>query len=194
MLRFIPLIFLLISICPVLSAKEIAVGQLVSDHLDTESSTNVAFNVRRNDVKVFDVRIELASSVLNCVQVAFGRDADADGDLSPDEADLVLGWRAGRYFVEDVSAEERTFEPDAATEGTTRFLNLRVATDAAFVPKEAAFTNSVGSCFADIARACPPWLFRQEWNLVKVTRRGPVASDELCRIRNDYRSFWISFR
>lgn len=113
MLRFIPLIFLLISICPVLSAKEIAVGQLVSDCLDTESSTNVAFNVRRNDVKVFDVRIEQASSVSNCVQVAFGRDADADGDLSPDEADLVLGWRAGRYFVEDVSAEERTFEPNA---------------------------------------------------------------------------------
>ena len=96
MLRFIPLFFLLVSICPVLSAKEIAVGQLVSDHLDTESSTNVAFNVRRNDVKVFDVRIEQASSVSNCVQVAFGRDADADGDLSPDEADLVLGWRAGR--------------------------------------------------------------------------------------------------
>lgn len=118
MLRFIPLFFLLVSICPVLSAKEIAVGQLVSDHLDTESSTNVAFNVRRNDVKVFDVRIELASSV----------------------------------------------------------------------------SNSVGACFADIARTCPPWLFRQEWNLVKVTRRGPVASDELCRIRNDYRSFWISFR
>ena len=34
----------------------------------------------------------------------------------------------------------------------------------------------------------------EAWNLVKVTRRGPVASDELCRIRNDYRSFWISFR
>ena len=98
MLRFIPLFFLLVSICPVLSAKEIAVGQLVSDHLDTESSTNVAFNVRRNDVKVFDVRIEQASSASNCVQVAFGRDADADGDLSPDEADLVLGWRAGRYL------------------------------------------------------------------------------------------------
>ena len=96
MLRFIPLFFLLVSICPVLSAKEIAVGQLVSDCLDTESSTNVAFNVRRNDVKVFDVRIELASSVLNCVQVAFGTDRNSDGDLAPAGARDVISSRTSR--------------------------------------------------------------------------------------------------
>ena len=186
---------LALGLCSVLSAKEIAVGpQGASPYLDSEVSTNVSFNVHRSDVRTFDVRIEVASSVSNCVQVAFGRDADGDGDLSSEESGLVLGWRTGRYFVEDVAGEVRTFEPGAVADGSARFLHMNVATDAAFVPKRAIFANDAGACFADIAAACPSWLFSREWNLLKVTRRGPAASGELCRIRNDYRSFRISFR
>jgi len=81
--KFLILFFIAVCLCPVLSAKEIAVGsQGVSPFLDTEISTNVFFNVSRNDVKVFDVRIELASSVSNCVQVAFGCDANGDGEVT----------------------------------------------------------------------------------------------------------------
>lgn len=92
-----------VCICSTLCAKEIVVGpQEVSPWPDTEVSTNVAFNARRNDVRTFDVCIKLEATASNCVQVAFGRDADDDGDLSPKEAGLILGWRAGRCFVEDV--------------------------------------------------------------------------------------------
>ncbi|MGN0851970.1 MAG: hypothetical protein ACI4Q3_01180 [Kiritimatiellia bacterium] len=186
---------LALCLCPVLSAKEIAVGpQGVSPFLDTEVSTNVSFNVSRNDEKAFDVRIELASSVSNCVQIAFGRDADGDGDLAPEETGLVLGWRAGRYFVEDVAGEARHFEPEDVSDGGSRFLHLNVATDAAFVPKRASFGSGAGACFAEIAAASPPWLFSAEWNLLKVTRRGAAPAGELCRIRNDCRFFRVVFR
>ena len=50
---------------------------------DTEVSTNVVVNRKRNDVKAFDVSMELAGSVSNSVQIAFGRDADGDGNLAP---------------------------------------------------------------------------------------------------------------
>ena len=40
-------------------------------------------NRRRNDVKAFGVSMELAGSVSNSVQIAFGRDADGDGNLAP---------------------------------------------------------------------------------------------------------------
>ena len=94
-------------------AKEVVVGtQNGSLFLDTEVSTNVAFNVGRSDAKIFEVKMELSGSVSNCVQVAFGRDADEDGDLAPDEADFVLGWRGGRYFVEDVAGQCRRFAPE----------------------------------------------------------------------------------
>ena len=66
---------------------------------DTEVSTNVVVNRRRNDVKAFDVSMELAGSVSNSVQIAFGRDADGDRNLAPGETALVLGWRTNHWFV-----------------------------------------------------------------------------------------------
>lgn len=186
------LLTLVISTYSVLSAKEIAVGPQFSAFIDTEASTNVAFNVRRSDVKVFDVRIELASSVSNCVQVAFGRDADADGDLSPEETDLVLGWRSGRYFVEDVADERRVFEASADRTDASRFLQMTVTTDDEFVPRAAAFTNEVGACFSEIGVS--ECLFKTSWDLAKVTRRGATAAGEWCRISSSYRYFFIRLR
>ncbi len=94
----------------ILSAREIVVGpQGISPFLDTEVSTNIALNATRNDVREFNVCIDLAGTVSNGVQIAFGRDADEDGDLAPEETRLVLGWRRGRYFVEDVVGETRYF-------------------------------------------------------------------------------------
>ena len=108
-------------------AKEVAIGtQDESLFLDTEVSTNVAFNVGRSDAKIFEVKMELSGSVSNCVQVAFGRDADEDGDLAPDEADFVLGWRGGRYFVEDVVGECRRFAEASELAGPARFLHMAV--------------------------------------------------------------------
>ncbi len=179
-------------ICLMLSAREIVVGpQGISPFLDTETSTNIALNVMRNDVREFNVRIDLAGTVSNGVQIAFGRDTDADGDLAPEETRLVLGWRCGRYFVEDVVGETRFF--DASSE-TGRFLQMRVLTDQSYVPKTATFTNEVGACFADLAATCPPWLFCVGWNLLKVTRRGIHSADEICRIDSVYRSFRIFIR
>ena len=67
---------------------------------DTEVSTNIVVNRRRNDVKAFGVSIELAGSGSNSVQIAFGRDTDGDGNLAPGETALVLGWRKiGRAHV-----------------------------------------------------------------------------------------------
>ena len=42
--------------------------------LDSEVSTNVAFNAYRNDAKSFGVSMAFTGTASNCVQVAFGRD------------------------------------------------------------------------------------------------------------------------
>ena len=86
----------------------ITVGtQPASPFADTEVCTNIAFNATRSDMREFDVRMELSGSVSNCVQVAFGRDEDGDGDLAPEETGLMFGWRGGRYVIEDVCGEAR---------------------------------------------------------------------------------------
>ena len=81
----------------------------------TEASTNIAFNVARGDVREVRMHFAFEGVPSNCVQVAFGRDADGDGVLSFGETDAVYGWRNGRHFAEDVKTGVRTEEPDAAT-------------------------------------------------------------------------------
>ena len=164
-----------------------------SEFADTEVSTNVAVNGRRSDVKTFAVGLELAGSVSNSVQVAFGRDADGDGDLAPGETALVLGWRTGRWFVEDVRRGARHFE-QASAAGAPRFLRMSVRMDGRTVPGRAAFTNESGACFAALADPAPAFLFDRTWDLAKVTRRGVAPPGEWCRVGSDYRKLAISLR
>ena len=176
-----------------LFARALIVSPLpASGYLDTEVSTNVAFNVGRSDAKIFEVKMELSGSVSNCVQVAFGRDADEDGDLAPDEADFVLGWRGGRYFVEDVAGECRRFAEASEQAEHARFLHMTVMNGKNLAPKTASFISESGVCFADIG--AQSYLFSTNWNRAKVTRRGAVSASEWCSIVNSYRSFVISVR
>jgi len=119
----------------------------------------------------------------NCVQVAFGRDADGDGALSFDEADAVYGWRNGRYFAEDVKAGVRTEE----TETTTgRALSVRIRMTKESLPAHFAATNGAGAAvFAGLASPVPEWTYRPEWNMMRVTRRGPGVPAEwfLCDVK-----------
>ena len=57
-------------------------------HADSEVSTNLPFNTARGDAREFGVSITFTGTASNCMQVAFGHDADGDGDLSADEARL----------------------------------------------------------------------------------------------------------
>ena len=178
-----------------LPAVDVTIGaQPASLLADTEVSTNIAFNATRSDMREFDVRMELSGSVSNCVQVAFGRDEDGDGDLAPEETGLMFGWRGGRYVIEDVCGEARYFEDGVSTDETGRFLHMRVKMDRNMVPKRAAFTNEVGACFAPLTSPVPAWLYREEWNLMKVTRRGVVAADEWVQFVGEYRRFVITIR
>ena len=179
---------------PAFAAERVEVLTLPpSVFADTEVSTNIVVNRRRNDVKAFDVSMELAGSVSNSVQIAFGRDTDGDGNLAPGETALVLGWRTNRWFVEDVRKGARHFEPASAA-AAQRFLRMSVRTDEKFVPLRAAFTNEAGECFAALSRPAPAFLFDREWNLAKVTRRGAAPPGEWCRVDSDYRKLAISLR
>ena len=189
---------LLIALLP-LSLAASAAERTVSDlppspYADTEVSSNVVFNATRGDAKFFDVRLELTGTVSNNVQIAFGRDADGDGNLALEETGLVLAWRGGRYCVENVPESERIVEASASESGTTRFLHMRVMTDRDLEPRTASFTNEAGPCFADLSDSAPNWLYRPDWNLLKVTRRGVDSASEWCRVECEYRKFVVRIK
>ena len=163
-------------------------------HADTEVSTNVPFNTARSDARGFGVELSFAGTASNCVQVAFGRDADGDGDLSPEETGLALGWRAGSYFIEDVAGGRRFSEAAGGDAGGARSLSLRVSLDGSLRPRSAAATNGCGACFAWISESVPRWLYGGGWNMAKVTRRGVDAPEETVAVDCRYRFFRIVVR
>ena len=176
------------------SAKEYLVPvQPAAPFPDPEVSTNVVFNASRNDTRRFGVTLELLGSVSNCVDVAFGRDVDGDGDLAPEESDLVLGWAGGAWTLEDVASDTRYEEPTNGSSALRR-IAIAVATDRDLVPVRAGITNETGACFAEIAAGAPRWFFRSEWNLMKVTRRGLDTDGGWCRVKCDYNSFSVIVR
>jgi hypothetical protein len=62
---------------------------------DAEVSTNIVLNVNAARLQTLPLSVEFESCVTNEVLIALGADADLDGDLSVDEADIVFGCDCG---------------------------------------------------------------------------------------------------
>ena len=67
---------------------------------DAEACTNIALNVNVARLQTLTLSVAFDSCVTNEVLVAIGADADLDGDLSVDEADIVFGCDCGAGFGE----------------------------------------------------------------------------------------------
>ena len=78
---------------------------------DAEVSANIELNVNAARLHTLTFSVEFESCVTNEVLVALGADADGDGDLSVDEADIVFGCDCGAWY----RANLRTGEIETAT-------------------------------------------------------------------------------
>ena len=78
---------------------------------DVEVCTNLVLDVNAARLQTLTLFVEFESCVTNEVLVAIGADADLDGDLSVDEADIVFGCDCGAWYRADL----RTGEIETAT-------------------------------------------------------------------------------
>ena len=78
---------------------------------DAEVSTNIALNINAARLQTLTLSVEFDSCVTNEVLIALGADADSDGDLTIDEADIVFGCDCGAWYRVDL----RTGEVETAT-------------------------------------------------------------------------------
>ena len=78
---------------------------------DAEVCTNIALNVNAARLQTLTLSVEFESCVTNEVLIALGADADSDGDLTIDEADIVFGCDCGAWYRADI----RTGEIETAT-------------------------------------------------------------------------------
>ena len=183
--------------------------QPVSPYLDTEVSTNFALHAGRTDTWGVDLRIQIAGTPTNDLEVAFGVDANTNGVLEVEEIETVYGWRGGRYFVENVPGWDR-IETEAATNALCGVLEVSLQNNSSAVPRRFAATcgisperseprqRSLEGCvaaFASLAATPPPaWLFRREWDMARIVRRGAGIPSEWVRCDIEYQSFSIRLR
>ena len=164
----------------------------VSPYADTEVSTNCVLHRSRIDARTFDVHFQFEGTPTNNLEVAFGRDSNTNGVLDVQEIDTVYGWRGGRYFIENVRAWER-IETVAATNVLCGVIDVHLENDAELVPRRFTATCGGEAAFTQLATP-PPWLFRSDWTLMKVTRRGVGVPSEWIRCDIGYNCFTIRIR
>ena len=168
--------------------------QPVSPYADTEVSTNVVIQTGRTDVRDVKIRLQLDGTPTNNLEIAFGCDANTNGVLDVSEIETVYGWRGGRYFIENVRTRER-IETPAAASVLCGVIDIQLQNDKHFVPKSFVATCGGESAFASLSTTPPPaWLFRREWNMVRVVRRGAEPPSEWVRCDVRHNSFAIKVR
>ncbi len=130
-----------------------------SEYADTEVSTNIPFEVSFDAMSRMNFSISLDASPTNCVEVSIGEDANADGNLSPEESAYTFGFNCGRWFKRSAADDSEVVEADNL--GQTVFVTSGHA-ERKFLLKKRKLDES--------------------WNLVKVTRRGKGEVCELAKV------------
>ena len=103
---FITTLFTVLSFS-VIAAERSEVADLpINDSADTEVSTNIALKVNASRLEQLTFSISFDSCDANEVLVALGTDANADGDLSMDESDIVFGCDCGAWYRADLRTGE----------------------------------------------------------------------------------------
>ncbi len=173
-----------LAICASAAACATVVSPMLPDAEwpDREVATNAPLPVATWQKRGhFDVQMSVAAGT-NLVQLAFGRDADGDGELSRAETALVVGRGLGEAFVEDVAARMRYTEELPPTAGR-HGLGWRVFLNAAGTPMGITATNEAGvAVFPEWRHAPPAWSFDSSWDTVRVVSAGPDDADGRVRV------------
>ncbi len=122
----------------------------ICEYADTEVSTNIPFLVSFDDMSRVEISLSLVATPTNVVEVSIGTDANGDGELSFEETAWAFGYSCGTWFSFDAETEEIFAKAASRSDG--------VRIERAFVLRKKNLDPT--------------------WNLVRVVRRGEVASSE----------------
>ena len=136
---------------------------------DTETVTNVAFAAWEQGLREFRFDLEFTGSASNHVEMAFGTDADGNGELSDGEVSVLAGWDCGELFIANNATDECFTE--ASSPGAHVFSCVcEMRSNGRVV--NVACTDNGAAVFLDLAAAKPAWLHSLDWNMVRLTGRG----------------------
>ena len=162
---------------------------------DTEVTAHHRLEQPAAGLRGLDFRLDFNGTPSNNVEVAFGRDLDANGSLAPHETDVVVGWECGRYFIERFRTGERLEETNVGTNDAVRSLAWHYTLrKGGKVFKGFVATNEVGAVFAQVSANAPAWLYDRSWNLMRLTARGVDVQGERFEVEVQSSGFSINLR
>ena len=152
---------------------------------DTEVSTNVTMTAWSENTRQFNVTLQFDATPSNNVQVAFGTDASADGNLSAEETSLTLGWDCGEWFIASDAVTNRfTAAPASSSTRKELTFSMSLGADGFLRTLELADGNSSLTFSGLTSLPVPPaWMYSKDWSLLKVIARGTDAQNEQIVVR-----------
>ena len=176
------------------SARTVSVPAMpVSPYADTEVSTNVAINKAK--ISYTDLKFHFNGTPTNSLELAFGTDVNTNGVLDAEEVETRFGWRSGRYFIENALTWERFVSEPASG---ARNLSVEMHLDIRYAQQQVKRMNVAGinaSAFGGLVSEIPPaWMWRPEWNLMRVTRRGTEPPSDWLEYKSGHYGFTLRVR
>ena len=163
-----------------------------SEFADTEMTTNCPFDFGQRFVRDFRFDMTFVGTASNCVQLAFGRDVDADGGLDAGETGLTFAWDCGTWrLVGPGGAFARSWASLTTNSVKNLHWDLRVVRRRArnLTLCENGAPLSVDGDVPDVS-----WLFDPDWNALRLTVRGVDAPEEEVRVNLDISGYVIEVR
>ena len=148
-------------------------------HADSETVTNVPFTASLDAAGRFRLSLSCLATPSNNVEAAFGVDRNDDGVLALEETDCAVGWDCGAWFVRKGADGARTEHAGTVPADGISELSWSVQTSPGGAATRLLVAVDGAPAFADLGAKEPRqhelsagWLYRREWNLVKLTGRG----------------------
>ena len=146
-------------------------------YADTEVVTNVVISSWQRGAAKFAFSLSCIATPSNNVEAAFGEDVNTNGVLEPEETDLIVGWNRGSWFIQNGTDGERFMVVSSSVEDV-KTLAWSYRLTAAPTPPRLEVTEDGVTAFPALGEESPGWLYRREWNLMRLTGRGLYNSGE----------------
>ena len=161
-----------------------------SDFIDTEASTNLVFAPLQEDTRHYRLKFSGDFSPSNDLEVAFGGDANGDGDLSPEETEARFGVDCGeKKSKSECPPSEASCAAGAMRGVEVEQWNLSTCSagqpeqegDILCSPSPSTFTYSSPSPTTFTLKLTKA--VSRRWNLMKVTRRGFFSAEPTVKLK-----------
>lgn len=192
-MRNIIRVFVVLCVAPVWALPPVNIALPLVAHADTEVVTNVVISSWQRGAAKFTFSLSCLATQTNNVEAAFGKDANANCELEPEETDLVVGWNRGTWFVQNgVDGEKFAVASISSNEVKTLVWSYRL-TAARMPARLEVMADGVG-VFSALTVESPTWLHNRDWDLMRLTGRGLDASGETFTVGTPQDPTFIMFR